>query len=120
MTDTNQLIGLLEDMAAEGETNILAVPLIEKLIRGLMPSLLDGSERSAEILNNIDHYLLGQPNLKAPALEKDIPEELFLALYGLKYLLKSHRNNNLNVVSWSIEENKRRFGLFIEGELEEE
>lgn len=120
MIDTNQQLGLLEDMAAEGKNNILSVSLVQKLIRDLMPSLLDGSDRSVQVLNAIGHYLLEQPTLQAPALEKKLPEELYLALYGLKCMLSSHRNNNLNVVSWSIEENKRRFGLFLDEELEEE
>lgn len=111
---------MLNELAAGNKENILSVPLVEQLARSLMPSLLDGSEVSRGILREIAAYLVEKHYRRAPALEKKLPEELYVALYGLKCLLESHRNNNINVVSWSAEEHKRRFGLFLEEALEEE
>jgi len=90
--------------------HMLDYPIIKDLIEKTMPSLLDGSDRSRALLEQIEAYLFRQTGLKAPALEKALKEELFLGLYGLKMLMQEQ---NLNVISWSLEEHQRQFGKWL-------
>jgi hypothetical protein len=94
---------------------ILLIPLLRQMVRDGMPNLLDNSPSSRRILDQLDQYLFRQPCLRQPKLQRVLSEELFDLIYELKKLLAS---SNLNVVSWSLEENKAWFGRFIEKELQ--
>jgi len=90
---------------------MLDYPIIKNLIEQTMPSLLDGSDRSQALLDQIETYLFRQTGLKAPELEESLTEELFLGLYGLKTLMQKQ---NLNVISWSLEEHQNRFREWLQ------
>ena len=110
-TDFLQEPALLNDAQ-----NILQVELIYQLTKALMPSLLDDSKDSIAILQRICEYLYKDRYQKSAELSALIPEALYSSLQEVKMLLKKQ---NLNMVSWTIEEHKHQFRTWLEEEIED-
>ncbi|MBK8652898.1 MAG: hypothetical protein IPN20_02990 [Haliscomenobacter sp.] len=98
----------------DGTHSILQIPLIRRFIEDGMPELLQPTQYSSQILDKIEHYMLGQRHLRQPGLRKLLSGELYDMLYGLKILANS---SNLNVAIKAMEENEAWFKNFISAEL---
>ncbi|MCO6491291.1 MAG: hypothetical protein J5I98_22935 [Phaeodactylibacter sp.] len=98
----------------EVQHEVLRVPEVAELIRALMPGLLSQNEQTASLLDRIHRYLFAQRKLKDTVLERQLPPELYTALYGLKALIKE---NGLSKAQLILENNKQRFAAFLDEEL---
>ncbi len=98
----------------DGMDSILQIPLIRRFIEDGMPELLQPTAHASQILDKIEHYMLGQRHLRQPDLRKLLSGELYDMLYGLKILANS---SNLNVAIKAMEENEAWFKNFISAEL---
>lgn len=92
---------------------ILSIPLVEKLLKFYLPDLKRQPSHYQALLNEISFYLLEQPKLRSKILKKELSEEFYLALYGLKTQLKHH---NLRQVSFAVEIHKQQFGELLNDE----
>lgn len=98
----------------ETQHEVLHVPEVAELIRALMPDLLSQNEQAASLLSRIHRYLFVQKKLKDTALERQLPPELYTALYGLKALAKEHGLAKAQLI---LENSKQRFAAFLDEEL---
>lgn len=78
------------------------------------PDLLSQNEQAASLLSRIHRYLFVQKKLKDTALERQLPPELYTALYGLKALAKEHGLAKAQLI---LENSKQRFAAFLDEEL---
>lgn len=108
---------LFDETQQEGlHHKVLFVPELAALIRVLMPELLSQSEQSTQLLDHIYRYLFVQKKLKEPLLQKELPPDLYTALYGLRSMIKE---NGLIKAQLTLEDSKRRFAAFLDEELED-
>lgn len=98
----------------EIQHEVLRVPEVAELIRALMPGLLSQNEQTASLLDRIHRYLFVQKKLRDIVLERQLPPELYTALYGLKALIKEHGLVRAQLI---LENSKQRFAAFLDEEL---
>lgn len=91
-------------------------PQVEELVEQILSELPDGPGDSEKLRDQIFHYLFVQKKLKATELEKALPPDLFITLYGLKSMLLKHSRR---AVAFYLAEHKARFRDFLESELED-
>lgn len=94
----------------------LSVPRVESLVDQLIAELPGQAGISKKLLSRIYDYLFVQKKLKAPELEKELPSDLYITLYGLKSMLQKH---SPRVVALNLAEHKARFQAFLDAELED-
>lgn len=95
---------------------VLSVPEVAALIRALMPELLSQNGQTTSLLDQIYRYLFKQKKLKEPLLQKELPPDLYTALYGLKSMIKE---NGLAKAQLTLEDSKRRFAAFLDEEMKD-
>lgn len=105
-----------EGQAGSAQREALGAPQVEELVEQLISELQGSPGASGKLRDQILRYLFVQKNLKAPELEKELPPDLFITLYGLKSMLLKHSTRAL---AFYLAEHKARFRDFLESELED-
>jgi hypothetical protein len=95
--------------------SILAFSIIKRMIEVMQPGLLNNTTESVSLIRDISDYLFSAEKENELKLQKSIHPDLYLALYGLKALLKV---NSLSNVEALMRNSKQQFGDWLEEEME--
>ncbi|MCB0552371.1 MAG: hypothetical protein KDD02_02380 [Phaeodactylibacter sp.] len=105
-----------EGQGASVQREAIDAPQVQELVEQLVSELSDWPDASGKLLDQIHHYLFVHKKLKATELEKILPPDLFITLYGLKSMLLKH---SPRAVAFYLAAHKARFRAFLESELED-
>lgn len=92
---------------------ILQIPMLAKILKPFFPEIERKPKDYEAILNHISFYLLEQQTVRSKLLEKELSEECYTTLYGLKLQLKK---SELQKLSFAVELHKEKFEAFIRNE----